>query len=525
MTTLTDLLSGIVPDAVIQGDDLGGTFDIVHPVAPYSLFDYQIETLEHIFRSPQQRYAYAGLDMGLGKSLVAWSLIASVRNPANPDAYKRPVLFVVPPSLRQNIIREAAKFYPDLKVHLIQTTKPAEGETIPTDVDAIVIGDMSFKGSMQEVTRGQRKQYVPAGWTEVLAGKVDGIVVDEAHRLKNRTSNRSKALAYLGERCTGYKVLMSGTPFPNGRNIEIATQTDVLGPGAWADIGGRGRFYTYFAPMDTLPNGQAVGRRNLHGAELNALMESTWFFRRKRDEVIDLPAKGRSFVGIEGSGKGARDYLKAEKDLISYLRDEEKNTDIHPRAAALVRMNNLRRLAGVARAANVAQHVKEILEEQDEGGVFLVAEHSEVIDTLMVKLLKYNPVTVRGGMSGDERMEAIDAFTSGESRVLVGQITAAGTGFTLHGDGRNHRVVFAQIPWTPAEVRQAEDRLHRIGQTKDVHVELTGCLIPEADQGTTIDERLWATLEQKAFNMSEVTDGEGEFLLEAVQDALLDSYR
>jgi hypothetical protein len=58
-----------------------------------------------------------------------------------------------------------------------------------------------------------------------------------------------------------------------------------------------------------------------------------------------------------------------------------------------------------------------------------------------------------------------------------------------------------------------------------VHVELTGVIIPESKDGTTVDERLWANLEAKAFRMGQLQDGEGEFLLDEAQDAVLDSYR
>jgi SWI/SNF-related matrix-associated actin-dependent regulator 1 of chromatin subfamily A len=95
-------------------------------------------------------------------------------------------------------------------------------------------------------------------------------------------------------------------------------------------------------------------------------------------------------------------------------------------------------------------------------------------------------------------------------------------GLTLHGNGLNHRVVIAQLPWTPAELRQAEDRLHRMGQTKDVHVEVTLCNI---EKRWTIDERLWGVLEAKAFRTGELIDGEGEYLLDGIQEGVIDSYR
>jgi SWI/SNF-related matrix-associated actin-dependent regulator 1 of chromatin subfamily A len=524
MMDMQALLGGIVADAVIENDVLDGDFELVHPVSPFEFFDYQLDSLDFVLRRGVL-HSYLALDMGLGKSLVAWALAATVKADV-PDRYKRPVLLVTPPALRRNIVREGAKFYPHLKVHTILTSEPADGEQIP-DVDVIVIGDASLKGEIVTDPKTRRKEFIPSGWAKVLAGSVDAIVVDEAHRHKNNSA-RSNALSYVSSMCAGFKVLMSGTPFPNGRNGEIARQIEVMGQAAWSDIGGKGHFYSHYAPITDERYGVRTSKNNL---DLFHNMSASWYFRRLRDDVVELPNKARSFIGLEGTGKGARDYLRAETDLISYLRDEEKNVDIDPRAEALVRMNNLRRLAGVARMPQVAAHVKDILEADKDSdsptGVLIIAEHGEVLDYLISKLRQYWPTTIRGGMTENDRDEAVDQFNSGQSRVLIGQITSAGTGFTLHGDGKNHRVVFAQLPWTPAEVRQAEDRLHRIGQTHDVMVELTGAVIEKAADGTTIDERLWSALSVKAFSAGQVQDGKGDVLIDqsSIENAVMDSYR
>jgi len=140
----------------------------------------------------------------------------------------------------------------------------------------------------------------------------------------------------------------------------------------------------------------------------------------------------------------------------------------------------------------------------------------------MIKLSKHNPVAIRGGQSDKAKTASVDAFTSGKSRVLIGQITAASTGFTLHGGGLNNRVIIAQLPWTPADLRQAEDRLHRIGQTSDVLVEVALCHV---DDRETIDERLFGQLEAKQYSTGRLIDGEGDVLIDEIFDGLLDSYR
>jgi superfamily II DNA/RNA helicase len=139
-------------------------------------------------------------------------------------------------------------------------------------------------------------------------------------------------------------------------------------------------------------------------------------------------------------------------------------------------------------------------------------------------LAKYNVCSVRGGMTAKDKNQAVVDFNSGKSRVMVGQIISAGTGLTLTGDGtnKNFRAIIAQLPWNPAALKQAEDRLHRISQTEDVHISIPLCHI---DGLTTVDERLWAVLEEKAFATGILIDGEAEVLLEQIQNGVIDSYR
>ena len=510
-------------DTLISGLDLGGaeapqagpSIDPV-PLA-LDLYDFQKEAVAHALRDTVNHpYAYIGLDMGLGKTPVGIAVAASLS-----AAGVRPTLISVPPSLRINWAREVRKFAPWLTAATITGSKPAEGDVLP-DVDVLIIGDAGL-----------------AGWADFLTGRIGGLVVDEAHRFKNN-SKRAEALAQLAsgikvmeplykgaqrKRVTlstvlpKVRILMSGTPTPNGRHQELASQVDIMGDGAWRDIGGKGMFWNHYAPkVDRFGT-----RSNNDGHSLFSAMSTSWFFRRLRDQVLDLPNKGRTPVALECSGKYVKEYKHAEQDLIDYLagKQDGKVTEGQRRSEALLRLGTLRRLAGYAKVQAVADHVKDIL-DNEPGGVFVVAENKMVIDDLLIKLAKYNPTTVRGGQGDLTKQAEIDDFVSGKSRVLIGQVNSAGVGLTLHGDGLNHRVVVAQLPWTPADLIQAEDRLHRIGQTHDVMVEVG---ISTIDGTLSIDERLWNMLEQKYFNSKTITEGEGEWLLEEIQEGLLDSYR
>jgi SWI/SNF-related matrix-associated actin-dependent regulator 1 of chromatin subfamily A len=300
--------------------------------------------------------------------------------------------------------------------------------------------------------------------------------------------------------------------------VELANQVDILGQQAWRDIGGKGQFYNYYAPKV-----DQYSRENRHGDELFEAMSSTWFHRKLKGEVLDLPNKGRTDLHIEALGKAVNEYKQVEEDLIAWLAGKQGGevTAAQMRAEALIQLTTLRRLAGECKVKGIIAHVADIL-DNEPGGIFLVAEHRKVMEDLIIGLGKYNPTAVWGGLSDAEKAWEVDQFTSGKSRVLIGQVTAAGVGLTLHGDGINHKVVVAQLPWTPADLKQAEDRLHRIGQTHDVDVEVALCAM---EGHWTIDERLWGMLEQKNFDSGLITDGHGTFLLSEVQEGLLDSYR
>lgn len=495
---------------------------------------YQLDAIKHVFRDTDQpyTYGYVGLDMGLGKSAVGGGIAASCA-----AAGIRPTLLVVPPSLRTNWAREMARFFPWLTVATIQGRGPDKGYNLP-DVDVLIMGDSSLSGQ----GRRAKGETVVTSWVDFLIGRVGALVIDEAHRFKNKSA-RTESMVKLATGIevvkdrSGYKrrtpvlrdgvavtppvvrVPMSGTMAPNGRNAEIANQVAIMGKGAWNDIGGEGMFWHRYNPkLDRFSRG------NANTDELHELMANSWFFRRLRGDVEDLPNKGRSGVHLDGRGYAVKEYAKAEEDLIEYLKSKQDGmvSDGQRRAKAIVQMNLLRKLAGQCKTRSLIDHVKEIMEDSDDEGVFVVAEHKDVMDELLIGLQKYDPSVVRGGMSDAEKDREVTAFITGESRVMVGQITAAGVGLTLHGGGRNRRVIIAQLPWTPAELKQAEDRLHRLGQTRDVVVEVALCAI---EGKWTIDERLWGQLEGKNFSASTLLDGTGEYLLEAVVDGVLDTYR
>lgn len=463
-------------------------FPILHdlPLRPH-----QVNALAHVFRGPP--YAYCAVDMGGGKSVigiaVAFRLVAEGKK----------VLVVCPPSMRLSWLSEFATFAPWLKVGLM-----GRPNSTVSGIDVGIIGDMSLSNLGYKQERGVRPDPMDllSPLARSLYGEIDCLIVDEVHRECNVTK-RTRAVTVFARSCKTMRLIMSGTPVPNGLPSELASQIDIMGDGAWADIGGMGTFYGTYA------------NDPLMAPQLYERMSNSWYYRVKLDEVVDLPPMTRTPLAIQATH--VDEYHACEADLITYLLSQGKEITGAVKAQAMVKMMTLRALAGKCKVDGVVRRVLAL------GGAFVVAEHRDVIAALAKGLAPLNPVVFKGGMSDKAKQRAIQAFITGESKVMVGQITAAGVGLTLHGGGRNCNVVVAELPWHAAALVQAERRLWRMGQTMPVHVDV--CLAAIGGSWT-IDERLWDKLNVKAFASSMLTDGAGEWLVKSdARQETLDTYR
>jgi SWI/SNF-related matrix-associated actin-dependent regulator 1 of chromatin subfamily A len=122
--------------------------------------------------------------------------------------------------------------------------------------------------------------------------------------------------------------------------------------------------------------------------------------------------------------------------------------------------------------------------------------HTEVVN--MVAENFADGCKIQGGVSMEKRQAAVDRFqNSDEQKVIACQIKAAGVGLTLTAASD---VLFLEQGWTPADMDQAVDRCHRIGQQDSV----TGWLMLTKD---TIDEDIAALIGAKRVVVNQATDG------------------
>ncbi len=184
--------------------------------------------------------------------------------------------------------------------------------------------------------------------------------------------------------------------------------------------------------------------------------------RTKKDVLKELKDKVRYKEVIDAD----TEYYLEELDKIwTRLEEEQKDAESEFKKSASYQraIQSERQIAGIAKLPHVINFVKNIMEIEESVVVFC---HHKVIHKLLHERLgEFSPVSIIGGQSDSLRQDQIDKFQKGESKLMIAGLRAGNVGINLT---RAKYVIFAELDWSPAIHRQAEDRLHRIGQKNTV---------------------------------------------------------
>jgi SWI/SNF-related matrix-associated actin-dependent regulator of chromatin subfamily A-like protein 1 len=230
--------------------------------------------------------------------------------------------------------------------------------------------------------------------------------------------------------------------------------------------------------------------------------------RRTKSEALDLPEKTRTWLPVETKADRARSL---EVRALDYLTQNPSRTG-SSWVTFLGLLNKARHQLAVAKASATREFVADLVEAGQKVVVFTA--YQAVVDKLMTAF-EGQAVSITGSHSAEERDAAIERYQQDPSvRVFVGNLHAAGIGITLTA---GTHVVFNDLDWVPANHWQAEDRIHRIGQTQSTFA--TYIYSPG-----TLDEFVAALLEQKARLVGAVEHEaeERSNMVAALVDAALD---
>ncbi|UOE25857.1 DEAD/DEAH box helicase [Agromyces soli] len=435
---------------------------------------------------------------GLGKTAQS-VLAASVA-----DAY--PLLAVVPNVVKMNWAREVERWTPQRRATVIH----GDGQTVDAFADVVVVNYDVLDRHMS--------------WLSTLGFR--GMVVDEAHFIKNLGSQRSKNVLALAERIRrsapgGDPLLLAltGTPLINDVD-DFRAIWQFLG---WID--GDKPAPQLLAELERI--GLTPADHGFYAEARRAVIDLGIVRRRKVDVAADLPAKRIADLPVELDDELGRSVRAAERELGNRLvqrfralveaRDlrvgdlDEDTRDQFVRAVASAELEESKqaksgenvftmvRRIGQAKAGLAADYAAQLA--RSVGKVVFFAKHIDVMDQAEAAFAarEIRTVSLRGDQTALARQAAIDAFNSDpEVHVAVCSLTAAGVGVNLQAASN---VVLAELSWTSAEQTQAIDRVHRIGQDEPV----TAWRIIAAH---TIDARIAELIDQKQGLAARALDGQ-----------------
>jgi SNF2 family DNA or RNA helicase len=122
-----------------------------------------------------------------------------------------------------------------------------------------------------------------------------------------------------------------------------------------------------------------------------------------------------------------------------------------------------------ARSAAAAAEIRDRI-EIGQGPILAGAWHRSVIDALAEELSDLRVGVLDGRTPANEKSRLQDAFNGRHLDVLIGQIAAMGVSLNLQHGG--NRIIVVEEDWSPSVMDQFFARLHRIGQTEHVHVDI-----------------------------------------------------
>lgn len=400
---------------------------------------------------------------GLGKTAES-VLAASVAG-----AY--PLLAVVPNVVKMNWAREVERWTPQRRATVIH----GDGEGIDAFADVFIVNYEVLDRHLS--------------WLGDLGLK--GMVVDEAHFIKNLTSQRSQNVLALATRIREQVrdpllLALTGTPLIN--DVE---DFDAI----WRFLGWTTGEKPGPALMEKLDEtGLTPADKAFYPEARDAVISMGIVRRKKKDVAADLPDKLIADLPVELDDEFGRSIRQAERELgerlaARYRRIIDARGDrglapgeVDSDIVRLVAQNELDeskaagtgsenvftmvRKIGQAKALLAADYAVQL--QRSVGKVVFFAKHIDVMDAAENHFAGagLRTVSIRGDQTTPVRQQAIDDFNNDPAvGIAVCSLTAAGVGLNMQAASN---VVLAELSWTAAEQTQAIDRVHRIGQDEPV---------------------------------------------------------
>lgn len=345
----------------------------------------------------------------------------------------------------------------------------------------------------------------------------DLVIVDEAHHLRDRSSQSYKLVDRLNKR---FLLLLSATPVQNDL-VELYNLLTLLKPGIFKTL-------KEFRAAYMVPG---KPRQPANPDRLRELMRGAMIRNTRAVVALKLPRRHAITVRVDGE----QAERKAYEDLVAEIRRlrADATSGTHRMAlrhllgaagsspaaatAAVQRLAERRprdkawrdlakRWAGISEGGKEAALIELLRRNPDEKKLVFV-HHRETLVHLANLLTKAGISFARfdGSLSGPGKDAAIAEF---RDRAAVLLCTESG------GEGRNiqfcNTLINFDVPWNPMAIEQRIGRIDRIGQKREVFV------FNLVTRGT-LEEQILQLLDEK-ISMFELVVGEVGAILGSVEE-------
>jgi hypothetical protein len=420
-------------------------------------------------------------DMGLGKTVQTLALVCYAREAGGSAA---PFLVVAPASVVSTWESEATRFTPDLTVRAVTQTQARRGASLAdlaTGADLVVTSYTLF--------RLEHADYHALKW--------DGLVLDEAQFVKN---HQAQAHRHAKRLPAPFKLAITGTPMENNL-AELWSLLSVTAPGLFPRLD---RFTEYYRnPIEKNRDADRL-------AQLRRRLGPLLLRRRKAEVATELPAKQEQVIELELDRRHRRvyqTYLQRERQkVLGLLGEFERNRFEIFRSLTLLRQASLDVALVDPNQRGVPSSKLDLLAEL--AGNLVAEGHRSLVFSQFTRFLDAARTRLEGigvrccYLDGKTRNRpaVLAEFRGGDAPIFLISLKAGGFGLNL---AEADYCILLDPWWNPATEEQAVDRVHRIGQTRNV-------MVYRLVAKDTIEEKVMALKARKAELFSGVLDG-GDF--------------
>ena len=419
---------------------------------PFELRSYQEEGIEFLSNS---KHALLADEMGLGKTVQT---IISIRNTMQEHGMKK-VLIIVPSALKSNWLKEFEIW----------------GGIIPKTV----VGKKQKRIQMF-------KSRIPILLTtyEIIREDIDLIkhstefdliVLDEAQRIKNSTSNTARSIKLLRK---NFAWALTGTPVENSPE-DIASIFNFLKFG-----------------LLTKDDSISEIKNSIH----------PYFLRRKKEEVFkDLPKKIEQELYLDLSPNQRLSYEETQLQrmkLISKSSEKEKISNI---LALITELKKICNFDPISKDSAKLDRVINIVQEKFSSGekVILFSQYVESLNQIKESLIDIDTEIYHGSLSDFEKDSVLERFKSSNgSKLLLMSLRAGGVGLNLP---EASTVILFDRWWNPALEEQAIARADRFGRENILHVF-------KFIVSNSVEERIDELLKEKESLFEDIVEGTAEIV-------------